>query len=310
MTLSKTQVLMPKQTTLSCFKTSFLLILFVLQLPNLLHSQDQDIKLVIRVDDMGAAHSVNEAIIETYQDGIATSVEVMVPTPWFPEAVKMLKENPQFDVGIHLTLTSEWENVKWRPLTDGKSFVNENGYFFPITRMGSFYEGFPPNSAFLDSDWEIDEVEAELRAQIEMALKHIDNVTHLSAHMGTATSTPELAELTKRLAQEYGLDIDLTKIGARGTGEVGSYKESMVTPTKDRIQNFINILNNLEPGVWLFVEHPAYDDAEMQAIHHLGYEHVAFDRQAVTDLLTNDQVQRVIEERGIQLVNYADLKEE
>lgn len=299
-----------KLSALSSFKLLFLITLLVIQFPATSYSQDQDIKLIIRVDDMGAAHSVNEAIIETYQDGIATSVEVMVPTPWFPEAVKMLKENPKFDVGIHLTLTSEWENVKWRPLTNGKSFVDENGYFYPITRMGSFYEGFPPNSAFLDSEWEIDEVEAELRAQIEMALKQIDNVTHVSAHMGAATSTPELAELTKSLAQEYGLDIDLEEIGARRTGEFGSYKESMVTPTKDRIKNFIDILNNLEPGVWLFVEHPAYDDAEMQAIHHLGYEHVAFDRQAVTDLLINKEVQKVIEERGIQLVSYADLKED
>lgn len=292
---------------LSSFKTLFLLTFLIVQFPDISHSQDQDIKLIIRVDDLGAAHSVNEAIIETYRDGIATSVEVMVPTPWFPEAVKMLKENPQFDVGIHLTLTSEWENVKWRPLTAGKSFVDENGYFYPITRMSSFYEGFPPNSAFLDSDWEIDEVEAELRAQIEMALKHIDNVTHVSAHMGAATSTPELAELTKNLAQEYGLDIDLEEMGAQYLGSVGSYKESMVTPTKDRIQNFIDILNKLEPGVWFFVEHPAYDTPEMQAIYHLGYEHVAFDRQAVTDMLTNEEVQKVIEEKGIKLVSYADL---
>jgi predicted glycoside hydrolase/deacetylase ChbG (UPF0249 family) len=299
-----------KLLSLSWFKIIFILALVIVQFPQTSHSQDRDIKLIIRVDDMGAAHSVNEAIIETYQDGIATAVEVMVPTPWFPEAVKMLKENPQFDVGIHLSLTSEWENVKWRPLTNGKSFVDENGYFYPITQMAPFYKGFPPNSAFLDSDWIIEEVEAELRAQIEMALKHIDNVTHVSAHMGAATSTPELAELTKSLAQEYGLDIDLNEIGARRTGEIGSYKEGMLTPTKDRIQNFIDILNNLEPGVWLFVEHPAYDDAEMQAIHHLGYEHVAFDRQAVTDLLTNKEVRKVIEERGIQLVSYADLKEE
>lgn len=301
---------MPKQTILFCFKIFFLLTILIVQFPVTSHSQDQDIKLIIRVDDMGAAHSVNEAIIETYKEGIATSVEVMVPTPWFPEAVKMLKEHSEFDVGIHLTLTSEWENVKWGPLTDGKSFVDENGYFYPITRMGSFYEGFPPNSAFLDSGWKIDEVEAELRAQIEMALKHIDNVTHLSAHMGAATSTPELAELTKRLAQEYGLDIDLQEVEAQNIGSVGQYKESMVTPTKDRIQNFIDILNKLEPGVWFFVEHPAYDDAEMQAIHHLGYEHVAFDRQAVTDMLTNERVKEVIEERGIQLVSYADLKED
>ena len=70
-------------------------------------------ELVIRIDDMGALHSVNEASIDTYKNGIAQSAEVLVVGSWFPEAVKMLKENPGLDVGVHLAITSEWENVKW-----------------------------------------------------------------------------------------------------------------------------------------------------------------------------------------------------
>ena len=73
--------------------------------------------LVIRIDDLGALHSVNEACIQTYRSGIARSVEVMPVAAWYPEAIKMLKENPGLDVGLHLVITSEWENVKWRPLT-------------------------------------------------------------------------------------------------------------------------------------------------------------------------------------------------
>ncbi|MBQ3250945.1 MAG: ChbG/HpnK family deacetylase, partial [Bacteroidales bacterium] len=89
-------------------------------------------ELVIRIDDMGALHSVNTASIDTYQNGIARSVEVLAVGAWFPEAVKMLKEKPGLDVGIHLAITSEWENVKWRPLTDCPTLVDENGYFFPM----------------------------------------------------------------------------------------------------------------------------------------------------------------------------------
>ena len=89
-------------------------------------------ELVIRIDDMGALHSVNTASIDAYQNGIAKSVEVIAVGAWFPEAVKMLKENPGLDVGIHLAITSEWENVKWRPLTDCPTLVDENGYFFPM----------------------------------------------------------------------------------------------------------------------------------------------------------------------------------
>ena len=65
-------------------------------------------ELVIRIDDMGALHSVNTASIDTYQNGIAKSVEVLAVGAWFPEAVKMLKEKPGLDVGIHLAITSEW----------------------------------------------------------------------------------------------------------------------------------------------------------------------------------------------------------
>ena len=65
-------------------------------------------ELVIRIDDMGALHSVNVASIDTYQNGIAKSAEVLVVGSWFPEAVKMLKENPGLDVGVHLAITIEW----------------------------------------------------------------------------------------------------------------------------------------------------------------------------------------------------------
>lgn len=78
-------------------------------------------RLIVRGDDMGFSHSGNEALIKTYKEGIERSIEVIVPSPWFPEAVKMLAENPTVDVGIHLAITSEWDNVKWRPVSHSPS---------------------------------------------------------------------------------------------------------------------------------------------------------------------------------------------
>src|SRR5829696_3215169 len=76
-----------------------------------------DIRIVFKADDMGAAHAINHGTIEAYKNGVVTSTDVIVPSPWFLEAAKLLKENPGLDVGVHLCLTSEWEVVKWRPLT-------------------------------------------------------------------------------------------------------------------------------------------------------------------------------------------------
>src|SRR5688500_2358860 len=80
-------------------------------------AQVKQARLIVRGDDMGFSHAANQALIKTYKEGIERSIEVLVPSPWFPEAVKLLEKNPGVDVGIHLALTSEWETVKWRPIT-------------------------------------------------------------------------------------------------------------------------------------------------------------------------------------------------
>lgn len=95
-------------------------------------AQQKGPRLIVRGDDMGYTHSGNEALVKCYKEGIETSIEVIVPSPWFAEAVKLLKENPGADVGIHLALISEWENIKWRPLTDCHSLKDSNGYFYPM----------------------------------------------------------------------------------------------------------------------------------------------------------------------------------
>jgi predicted glycoside hydrolase/deacetylase ChbG (UPF0249 family) len=145
-----------------------------------INAQEKAIRLIVRGDDMGFSHSGNEALIKAYKEGIETSIEVIVPSPWFPEAVKMLEQNPKVDAGIHLVLTSEWDNVKWRPLTEAKSLRDGDGYFFPMIWPNKNY----PNKALLQNPWKIDDIEKEWRAQIESAKKYIPRLSHISAHMG------------------------------------------------------------------------------------------------------------------------------
>ena len=260
---------------------------------------DSAIRLLVRADDMGVTQSGNEACIRAYRDGIVRSTEVMVPGAWFLDAVRLLQDNPGLDVGVHLVLTSEWERCKWRPLTHSPSLVDKNGNFRP---MNSQRKDFPPDTGFLEANPKLDEVERELRAQIELAKRHIPRISHVSAHMGTSMITPALRELTTRLAHEYGLRLEATSVrGAPGFGGSGKTAEQ-------KEKDLVAVLEKLGPGQWLVVEHPAFDTPEMRGIGHQGYENVAADRDGVTKAFTSPKVKEVIQRRGIQLISYAELE--
>lgn len=256
-------------------------------------------RLIIRGDDMGYAHGGNEALIKCYKDGIETSIEVLVPSPWFPEAVQMLAENPTVDVGIHLTLSSEWDNIKWRPLSDCPSLRDADGYFYPMIYPNKNY----PKRSVIENNWQLADVEKEFRAQIELALKKIPRISHISGHMGCTGMGDDVKALVKRLAQEYKIDIDPGTLGVTSIGYIGVHNTS-----EEKIDSFLKMLDSLEAGkTYLFVDHPGLDTPELRAIHHIGYEQVAIDRQGVTDCWTNARVKERIKTRGIQLISYKDL---
>ncbi len=264
-------------------------------------NSDKEIKLLIRGDDIGSSHAANIGCINSYKNGIMQSVEIMPVCPWFPEAVKLLNENPGLDVGIHLALTSEWENLKWGPLTHAPNLVDENGYFFPMVWQR---EDFPPKTSLQKSDWKLDEIERELRAQIEMVIKHVPHVSHMGGHMGFAGLDPRIGDLMNELSKEYNLEVNFEKHNVKrfeGWGQAKSLKE--------RINNFVKNLNKLEPGTYIFIDHPAVETPEMQAISHKGYENVAIDRDWVTKVFTSKKVKKAIRKKGIKLISYKDLKD-
>lgn len=278
----------------------FIVAAFILGSPGFMHpvqAENGAIRLIVRGDDIGSSHAANVACIQTYKEGIVRSIEVMVAAPWFNEAVKMLNEVPQVDVGVHLMLTSEWEWMKWGPITHAPSLVDAQGHFFPTT---SQREGFPPHTGFLQSGWKMEEVEQELRAQIELAQRLIPQVSHLSSHMGTPTCTPELKALVEKLAQEYGLPLE-----APGLKYVSGFGGKKTFQEKE--DALVGILENLKPGVWLLVDHPGVDCPEMRSIGHQGYWNVAEDRDGVTKAFTSPKVKAVIQKRGIELIGYKDL---
>ena len=266
--------------------------------------QNSGPSLVVRADDMGAFHSANKACIDGFQNGIETSVEVMVVAPWFPEAVKMLNENPGLDVGLHLVLTSEWENIKWRPLTHCPSLTDANGYFYPMMAPNPAY----PGQAVLENKWDIKEIEQEFRAQIELALKNIPRISHLTGHMGSTAFAPEVTALVERLSQEYNLpSIDRAEAANQYNFTYVTYDGEKKTSSQKEA-SFLKMLEKLEDGKrYLFLDHPAYNNSEMETVGHIGYEDVAIDRQGVTDILKSEKIKQAIQSKNISLINFNQL---
>ena len=268
-----------------------------LLLPLLLQDKGE-IRLLVRADDMGVALGVNEACIRSVKDGIARSVEVIVPGPWFLDAVRRLQDNPDIDVGIHLCLTSEWEGVKWRPITGPSSISDKDGYFFPMTRQR---KDFPPHTGLYDENPRPEDIEKELRAQIEMLKRYVPRISHASSHMGAAVGTPEARAITEKLCKEFGLRLE-----AKGAKGVRNWSGSQKT-AEEKEAALVVAIEKLEPGTWIIVEHPGVDTDEMKAMGHKGYENVGADRVGVTRAFTSDKVKEAVKARGVKLISHQDL---
>jgi predicted glycoside hydrolase/deacetylase ChbG (UPF0249 family) len=136
--------------------------------------------VIFHVDDAGMSYDSNMGAIKATQEGIATSLSVMMPCPWVPHMAAYLKEHPQVDAGVHLTLTAEWKNYRWGPVA-GKPAVP--GLVDP---QGCFWSNVPDVLAHAT----VDEVETEIRAQVDKALALGLKPTHLDTHMGTCLYEP------------------------------------------------------------------------------------------------------------------------
>jgi hypothetical protein len=257
------------------------------------------IRLLVRGDDMGSAQAANEAIIRCYRAGVMRSTEIMAPTPWYPQAVRLLRENPGLDVGLHLTLTAEWDDIKWRPLTTAPSLVEGSGYFFPMVSPGPHYGR---ERALKEQPLDLGEIERELRAQIAAARSAIPTLSHLSSHMGFTSVGPQVRALVERLAVENGLLGEQDLAGVRSVG----WGRPCRTP-EEKVTRFREIVSELQAGTWLFVDHPAFDTPESRGLGHVGYDDVASDRQGVLDAWTDPEVLAIVKRRGIELVSYADV---
>ncbi len=261
-------------------------------------------QLLLRLDDIGMNHSVNMAMEKVAQTGIPFSASVQFACPWYQEAVAMLKKYPQVSVGVHLTLTSEWRYYRWGPVTGRTavpSLVDKVGYFPQST------------GAFARSGYKLDEVEAELSAQIERALASGLKITYIDPHMGIALSTPELRALTEKLARKYKLAIStLSKVTYYHETYMEMWGEPLATK-KPAFLKYISQLDAKRPN--LVVIHVAERTPEMDALFDMnssmmntkeGKPLTSTHRQAELNLLLSPEF-KAMRNQKFTLTNYQQL---
>jgi hypothetical protein len=252
--------------------------------------------LIIRMDDVGFCHAANQAAQRVLKEGVCTSISVIVNTPWLDEAVEILRRHPEVSVGVHLTLNAEWREYRWGPVlpySEVPSLVDEYGRFFPS------------RATFFAHNPRTEEVEKELRAQIQRALDKGLPVSYVDYHMGTAMSTPELQQVVERLAAEFKLGI------SQYFGETYAPSVYRAAP-RDKLAEGIRIVDEMtEPRLYLFVVHPGLNTPELAAMTDLnpgGLENMAAHRQGETDMLCSPAFKAAIEKRGLQLIGYKELR--
>ena len=256
---------------------------------------DAQTRLLIRCDDIGMCHAVNMAAKKIIEAGVPFSASVMFACPWYQEAVELLKTYPHVSVGVHLTLNSEWKNYKWGPILGKEavpSIVDSNGHFFASEEQ------------FQQSNFKIEEIERELRAQIERALHSGLQIDYLDHHMGTAVSTPELRSLVEKLAREYKLGI------SRYFDE--AYETLWADPPEIKLSRLLQIVSQLQTDkINLLVIHLGQENPEMKALIDLNYPEDPFrvnqHRQAELDGLCSRAFEKALNQSHVKLVTYRDI---
>jgi chitin disaccharide deacetylase len=260
----------------------------------------EDRLLIVNCDDLGMCHSANEGVYDALRRGFATSATLMVPCPWAREAAAGYRGE---DVGVHLTLTAEWELYRWGPVTQAPSLLGGEG-------------GFPRTVEDAWDHADLDEVRRELRAQVERAILWGFDVTHLDSHMGTLQLRPEFFDVYLDLAVEFDLPIRLS--GASTQELIGfpfrelAAEEGILSTDHLIVYNGVGartalerLLADMRPGVTEIFLHPSTDHSELRAL--------APDWQRRVDdhfLLTEDEAMRSLVERsGVRLIGWRELRE-
>ncbi|UOB17215.1 polysaccharide deacetylase family protein [Abyssalbus ytuae] len=263
--------------------------------------------LIVHADDLGISHSENHASFTALEMGTVSSTSLIVPSPWFLEVAEFKKIRPDADIGIHLTLTSEWVNYKWRPVTNAESLVDFNGYFFD-------------NCDDLENNARFKDVEKELKAQIELAISNGINPTHLDIHMGCLVySSIDYFKLYLKLGREYKIPVMLTYGGLPEEYKKVIKNEDVIIDNVysagaqhfdqegGLAKRYTDVLTSLKPGVHALIIHTAYDNDEMQHLTIYKKYWASKWRQDDFDFFTSQKFKQIIKEENIKLITWKEI---
>jgi predicted glycoside hydrolase/deacetylase ChbG (UPF0249 family) len=275
-----------------------------------------DVVILPHVDDAGMSHPSNQGSIESVAQGIATSWSVMMPCPWVPEIAAYLKDHPNIDSGLHLTLTSEWKSYRWSPLA-GASQVP--GLTDPQGCLWPSVEEVVANAS-------PEEVDLEIRAQYTRAERMGLPITHLDSHMGTLFAHPAFFEKYVRLGIEKQVPILMP--GSQGTyiqiehGEIAKQLEPYIPvvwnaglpviddlhastgdwPATQKSEKLVELLKSLKPGITMIIFHSARPSDEFPLVTGSHQSRLG-DLQALTD----PKIAQFIHDQGIHLTTWKEL---
>lgn len=210
--------------------------------------------VIVNCDDLGSSQAANDAIRTSMREGSASSATLMVPCPWAADAAA---DPPGVDVGVHLTLNSEWDRYRWGSVTGGRSLCDDEGRL-------------PRTTEQVWEQVDVDEARAELRAQIDQAIRWGVDVTHLDSHMGTVQIEPRLFDVYLDLAVEHRVPMRLSgRSSERAIGfEFRDRVEARGVLAPDHLvgAEVLARAADLRPGVTELFLHPATDGPELRAL--------------------------------------------
>jgi chitin disaccharide deacetylase len=270
--------------------------------------------LMVHADDAGMCHSVNVATREALLSKAVASASIMMPCPWVSEFADFARHNPELDLGLHLTLTSEWKYYRWRPVTPAdkvKGLVDSEGFLWRDVRSVATHASAA-------------EVETELRSQIELARRLGIRFTHVDTHMGTLYARPDYFEVYTKIARDARVPCMIPRPTAEAAVELSGYPVTAAQLLKKEAEGFVlldrlvtgvpgrtpderresyrTFLQKLRPGVTKLIVHLAKDDPEIRAVTS-NWE------QRWTDFsfFTSDEARSLMARNGIQPVTYRQL---